>query len=162
MTANAGTPIEPENELRCAHLRDGFAWVGGNGILMRSTWGSGVWERLPLEDRFITDLYFTDATSGRALTEKGAVLATKDGGNSWNPVRSGKLPFMSRMAAHGDFIVCVGEGGTVLHSTDGGANWKVQVVEGSTDLNDVLIHEGQCFIAADGGEVITFLLDDLK
>ncbi|NQV51708.1 MAG: hypothetical protein HQ500_00915 [Flavobacteriales bacterium] len=155
-------PIEPENEMRCAHVRDGFAWVGGNGILMRSEWGSSVWERLPLEDRFITDLHFTTAISGWALTEKGAVLATTDGGSSWDAVRSDKLPFMSRMAVAGDFMVCVGESGTVAYSTNTGADWKVQSIEGSSDLNDVLIWNGRCYIAADGGQLITFLLDDLK
>lgn len=156
-------PIEPENELRCAHLQSGRAWVAGNGILMRSQWGSGVWERLALDDLYITDLHFDSGTEGWALIEDGRVLRTSDGGTTWQASRKkGGLSFMHRMAKAGDYIVCVGEGGMLSYSKNGGGDWNESEVEGKPDLNDVLIHNGRCFIAADGGQVIAFLLDDLK
>ncbi|MEQ9186973.1 MAG: YCF48-related protein, partial [Cryomorphaceae bacterium] len=119
------SPLEPENELRCAAIQDGLAWVAGNGILMRSQWGSGAWERLALNDRYITDLHFESASDGWALIEDGHVLQTSDGGTTWQEVRKkGGMSFMYRMATEGASILCVGEAGMLSYTTNEGMDWK--------------------------------------
>lgn len=155
-------PIEPNNELRCADIRDGRAWVGGNGLMMRTEWGSAEWETLPLEGCFVVDMVFANREQGWAITDKGHVLESSDGGSSWKEIQSKKLPFMHRMASDGDAIVAVGEEGAILYRKDPQSDWKRTTISALIDLHDVKIRDGKCFVAADGGQVITYLIDDLK
>ena len=155
-------PIEPDNELRCAAIKDGVAWVGGNGMLVRTQWGSGVWERLRLKDRFIVDLSFQSAETGLALTINGALLQTNDGGDTWEELVNKRMAFMHRMAVDRDFIIAVGEKGGLLYKTGTDAAWQERYLNEEMELNDVLIQDGRCYIATSEGKVIHLSLDDLK
>jgi hypothetical protein len=155
-------PIEPDNELRCAALADGRAWVGGNGILMRSQWGSGEWERMRLEDQFLADLLFNDAEIGYALTHEGTMLHTRDGGATWSVVSGKRNRFMHRLARSGETILAVGERGTTMYQTSQDGPWQHTQLESEQDLFDVVIASGTCYMAADGGEVIRFSVEALK
>lgn len=155
-------PMEPENELRAAHLSDGLAWVAGNGILLKSEWGSGEWHRLPLENQFITGIAFKNRLEGWLLTQKGEILKTLDSGKSWDRVYKGKSDFMHHLLISGQFIIAVGNEGEVLVSMNNGNAWKRVKVETDSDLLDAVVWGEQCFAATSEGELISFSLDDLK
>jgi hypothetical protein len=68
---------------------------------------------------------FTSATNGWAVGEGGIILATSNGGASWDTRTSGTTGWLEYItfsdAAHG---WAVGGDGAVLATTDGGANWS--------------------------------------
>ncbi|MEI6449710.1 MAG: S8 family serine peptidase [Actinomycetes bacterium] len=70
---------------------------------------------------------FVDATQGWAVGEGGLILATSDGGATWNAQSSGTLATLWGVdfsdATHG---WAVGDGGLILATSDGGDTWSAQ------------------------------------
>jgi photosystem II stability/assembly factor-like uncharacterized protein len=53
-----------------------------------------------------------------------------------------------------DEFFVVGDGGTLLHTVDGGKNWKTISVPAVSNLHAVGIQKGELFIGADGGAIL--------
>ncbi|HTT11777.1 MAG TPA: lipoprotein [Burkholderiaceae bacterium] len=81
-----------------------------------------------------------------AAGQDGVITRTVDGGASWEVQQTSGLPTL-RCVAFGNFNnnlgaaviaintwVAVGDGGTVVYSTDGGATWTATTVPGATDF----------------------------
>jgi photosystem II stability/assembly factor-like uncharacterized protein len=87
-----------------------------------------------------TDIFFTDATTGFALTkgpDGGAIYRTSDGGNTWfrqatDPQALSSVFFADPMVGY-----AVGAANTVLKTTDGGMTWKPQHVPENLAANDL-------------------------
>lgn len=154
------SPLEPENELRCATIKNGRAWVAGNGLLMRSAWGTAEWEVLRLEDRFITDLHFLNEKEGWALTVDGSLLETEDGGEHWEERHTGRNSFMHGLDVSSNLVIAVGEGGSVVYRNAKG--FRSTRLDGVDALNDVQIIGGNAFIATDQGSLLKVSLEALR
>jgi len=82
----------------------------------------------------LMDVFFVDAQRGWTVGDDGVVLATSDGGTTWQAQRSGATDRINSI----QFIDAqrgwaVGDEGAVLATSDGGANWQAQR-SGPTDL----------------------------
>jgi len=72
-------------------------------------------------------LIFVDDRTGWACGEAGLILATKNGGQSWQVQRSPVRKLLYDVAAVDDKQAwIVGAGGVILRTVDGGQNWNEQ------------------------------------
>src|SRR5436305_5932071 len=84
------------------------------------------WRRLPFFGQ-LRNVFFVDKTYGWALSERGTILATTDGGLDWKIQYSDGSQYFTSMhfadARHGWAVSLLG---AILATTDGGLNWKIQ------------------------------------
>ena len=137
---------------------------------------------------WIQDIFFVDdnhgwiaAYSGGATSFPGAaILRTTDGGESWTtPIDNDSTNINSVFFLETNTGWAVGQGGLIMHSTDGGVNWNIQ--QSATqeyDLHDVYFkdanngwavggednftgtQEGYIYRTTDGGETWTLQFTD--
>jgi photosystem II stability/assembly factor-like uncharacterized protein len=88
------------------------------------------------------DLYsveFEDEKHGFIVGDEGMILATADGGFSWEEQKSGVAEQLFHLSFRGKEGWVVGTGGTVLHTSDAGKNWYPQKSGIDADLNRVVL-----------------------
>jgi photosystem II stability/assembly factor-like uncharacterized protein len=71
-----------------------------------------------------TGMVFTSPTTGLAISDRGLVELTTDGGNSWNQVLQLSDPLYGITAVSPTLIEAVGAGGVLMESADGGRTWR--------------------------------------
>ncbi len=70
-------------------------------------------------------LHFLDSKTGFAVGDSGAILATKDGGGSWEMLKSWTDSRLTGIAFINDKEgMITGEDGTILRTIDGGNTWS--------------------------------------
>jgi len=70
---------------------------------------------------------FRDDKKGWAVGERGTVLRTTDGGETWSPVIvSTKVTLLSVQFLNDDDGWAIGRGGTILRTEDQGRTWLQQ------------------------------------
>jgi photosystem II stability/assembly factor-like uncharacterized protein len=87
-----------------------------------------------------TDIFFTDANTGFALTrgpDGGALYRTSDGGNTWFRQATSTQALNSVFFADPMVGYAVGNANTVLKTTDGGTTWDAQTVADGVPQNDL-------------------------
>ncbi|KVT77226.1 glycosyl hydrolase [Burkholderia ubonensis] len=117
-----------------ADAQHGWA-VGQWGVILATADGGETWEKQRIDtsvDQPLFSVIFTDARDGIAVGLWSLMLQTHDGGRTWTRTTLPKPPgggkadcnlyhiFADRQGA----LYIVSEQGTVLKSTDGGANWR--------------------------------------
>jgi len=103
---------------------------------------------------------FNNINDGWVAGVNGQIYNTNDGGSTWNQQNSGiTYTINSIYAVSPSIIVAVGIGnpslgeGTILRSTDGGANWSIQTAE--RDLNSVFFITSQTgWAVGNGGRIL--------
>jgi len=121
--------------------------------------------------QMLYNIKFTDATHGWA-SGNHTVIATTDGGSTWHQQLS--LPSAYAWFLEGMFFlnnsngyIC-GQGGTALHTTDGGSHWTIQHIDTASTpsgaiasltcyyLDDVYFRDvNHGYISADNGGYMT-------
>lgn len=102
-------------------------FIGGDGILIKTTDGGITW-KIKTIDFSISDIYFFTASSAIAVTQKGQILTTTDGGNVWvEQLTHYNFPLnkINFIDANTGFI-CAGHingAGYILKTTDRGVTW---------------------------------------
>ena len=120
----------PENTLSIHCAPNGRLWVSASfGTLYWSDSSLAEWNEFSLyEDLQFTAVRFVDATNGFAVGEFGTVLATTDGGDSWEQ----RAPIPNEFYPMGaDFLDATtgwvgGLDGVIWQTTDGGQSWQRQ------------------------------------
>ena len=80
----------------------------------------------------------TSATEAWAVGEGGTVIATKDGGATWNEQASGTTSDLTSVTMGSDRAGwAVGDGGAIVVTGNGGTTWKGQSSGTRTDLTSV-------------------------
>ena len=75
----------------------------------------------------LSGVAFSDANHGWAVGAGGTIIATTDGGATWNPQTSNVTADLSGVAfSDADHGWAVGAGGTIIATSDGGATWNPQ------------------------------------
>ncbi|MGS0893226.1 WD40/YVTN/BNR-like repeat-containing protein [Burkholderia stagnalis] len=116
-----------------ADARHGWA-VGQWGVIVATRDGGETWEAQRIDtsvDQPLFSVFFANDRDGIAVGLWSLMLQTHDGGNTWTRTKLPKPPGGGKADrnlyhAFGDgqgAIYVVAEQGTVLKSTDGGANW---------------------------------------
>ncbi|KVT67941.1 WD40/YVTN/BNR-like repeat-containing protein [Burkholderia ubonensis] len=127
-----------------ADAQHGWA-VGQWGVILATADGGETWEKQRIDtsvDQPLFSVIFTDARDGIAVGLWSLMLQTHDGGRTWTRTTLPKPPgggkadrnlyhiFADRQGA----LYIVSEQGTVLKSTDGGANWRYLQTGGKGSL----------------------------
>jgi photosystem II stability/assembly factor-like uncharacterized protein len=113
--------------------------VGLEGTILHTENGGGTWK--PQNSGTTADFYsvaFATPQSGWAVGGDGTILHTENGGGTWKPQSSGmNVLGLSRSTSPSNGLFSVafvtprsgwvaGDGGTILHTEDGGGSWKPQ------------------------------------
>jgi photosystem II stability/assembly factor-like uncharacterized protein len=98
---------------------------------------------------------FEDEKRGFIVGDEGLILATTDGGFSWEEQKSGVNVQLFHLSIRGKEGWVVGTGGTIIHTSDAGKNWYPQRSGTDSDLNRVfLITEKIGLVTGDKGTLL--------
>ena len=116
---------------------------------------SGDWWKCPAEENrhnrvvgsigaaHLIGVHFTaDGQRGWAVGDEGTILATRDGGQGWQPLASGVRSFLQSVhfTADGQRGWAVGGQGTILATRDGGQSWQPQ----ASGVRNIQIGRASC------------------
>jgi photosystem II stability/assembly factor-like uncharacterized protein len=122
------------NSVFVLNSKNGFA-VGNDGVMLKTInpiySGGFSWvEELHLNSnekpKYLLSIHFVNANTGFAVggsDNKGTVLKTIDGGNSWSVIFSDTNLLFSVYFTSPTNGYAVGQGGTIIKTTDGGDTW---------------------------------------
>ena len=100
--------------LRAIHVRGKTIHVAGKGVLLRSDDGGRAWKKLPIPDGLkLNDVAFSTKQIGWITEFGGAVLETRDAGQTWNAVHQHKRGTIG-IEMSDERIIVTTEDGTVL------------------------------------------------
>ncbi len=110
----------------------------------------------PPDDATLEDIFFTDAKHGWAVGVEGTILATGDGGRSWQAQTSDTTAPLRAVhftdATHG---WAVGVEGTILATGDGGHSWQAQISGTTTWLDSVYFADtNHGWVVGDEGTIL--------
>jgi photosystem II stability/assembly factor-like uncharacterized protein len=149
-------------------LRKNSIWIVGDaGTIIQSTDGGKSFVKRVYDasrraygnnkEQYI-DFYsveFEDEKRGFIVGDDGLILATSDGGLSWEEQKSGVTEQLFHLSIRGREGWVVGTGGTILHTSDLGKNWYPQRAGIDADLNRVyLITDKIGLITGDNGTLL--------
>jgi photosystem II stability/assembly factor-like uncharacterized protein len=122
---SAQTPVEAAlNAVACTAGKSCLALGGRGGSIVEDAAGHWRDARLP-EDRYFYGLTCYSATRCVAVGDRGAVLATADGGESWSAARTDTDEPLLSVSCAGDAVcLAVGEGGVIERSTGSMRTWS--------------------------------------
>ncbi len=102
-----------------------------------------------------TDIFFTDANTGFAVTGTG-VYRTSDGGNTWFQRTTSTQPLRGIYFPDPSIGYAVGAANTVLKTSDGGETWTPKPVPDSIPSTDLMsircATNSTCIITTDSGD----------
>lgn len=157
--AAAGTPALQAPLAAVAQAGPALVALGDHGVVLRQRPG-GAWapaRQVPV-DTLLTAACFANAQDGWAVGHGGAILSTRDGGDTWTlRHRVEQAPVLLAVACLGPQRVLVtGAYGTALESRDAGQTWRPLAIGQGRDadlhLNAVVAGpDGTLLVAAEGG-----------
>lgn len=111
-------------------------------------------------DANLTNVHFANANVGFAVGQRGTIMTTGNGGQTWSLQSSGVDVFLFDVHALSSSIaIAVGEQGTILRTTDGGGTWKPQKSNTAENLHAVDFLDSQKGLAAGTGGTILRTVD---
>ena len=129
--------------------------VGQRGHIIYSDDQGKTWTQAKVPTRaLLTAIYFVDATHGWAVGHDAQILATTDGGATWNlqfEDLERESPLIDVWFENLNHGIAVGAYGTLLETSDGGKSWE--------DIGDALdnedgVHLNSIIQVKDGGLLI--------
>ena len=154
------------NSVFVLNSKNGFA-VGNDGVMLKTInpiySGGFSWvEELNLKSnekpKYLLSIHFVNANTGFAVggsDDKGTVLKTIDGGNSWSVIFSGADILFSVYFTSPTNGYAVGQGGTIIKTTDGGDNWtKIESGTYKTLTSIFSASNKVSYIVGSGGVII--------
>lgn len=137
--------------------RRGWA-VGQWGVILATSDGGETWQKQRMDiavDQPLFSVLFTNDHDGIAVGLWSLMLQTHDGGKTWTKVTLPKPPDGGKadrnlyhvFADHKGALYISAEQGTVLKSTDGGANWNYLATGGKGSLwSGVAVPDGRIVV----------------
>ena len=108
-------------------------YVVGINLIAKSTDRGQTWNKQYIDTSMpnpmipkpnLTDIIFCDQNNGFIIGDRGLILKTIDGGETWKKKESGTLQYFIAIAYTSlDNIWVVSDGGIILHSIDLGETW---------------------------------------
>jgi photosystem II stability/assembly factor-like uncharacterized protein len=143
--------------LDLARAGDRIVAVGDHGIVVVSDDEGVSWTQtsVPVQS-MLTSVSFADPDHGWAGGHGGVLLATADGGLTWEKVENPTVEddsFLDILALSRQHIIAVGAYGLYCESHDGGATWKTRyVLEEDTHINRLFFtRTGEILLAGESG-----------
>ena len=134
--------------------------VGTNRAIVSSTNYGTTWNilnnnifNLPSSIQTFNSIYMNDNYNGFVVGEKGCVLKTIDGGNSWtsNIISSSDLKGVTMIDTN--TIIVVGFNGIMFHSIDSGLTWSSMYGPDSTNINCIYKYNGNNLMIGSYGNI---------
>jgi photosystem II stability/assembly factor-like uncharacterized protein len=102
------------------------------------------------------DVSATDASNAFAVSEEGSITRTTNGTN-WSDIQAPVSEYLRSVSAVPGTSTAwaVGDNGRILKTTDNGATWVPQIVDATTNFQDV--HAVSTLIAVAAGDTQTFV-----
>ncbi|MBN2467685.1 MAG: hypothetical protein JXD19_05990, partial [Deltaproteobacteria bacterium] len=101
------------------------------------------------------DLFFINDLKGWMVGDYGIVLATSDGGTSWNLLRAGQLaPLFTVFFVGANEGWAAGQNGLLLYTNDGGENWGQIDVPTKASLHRIFLCGQEGFIVGDQATIL--------
>lgn len=142
-------------------------WAAGDGnAILHTTDGGKTWEKQAEEtDKILNEIKMIDRENGWIVGEQGIILHTTDGGKTWNTVipksferkditdeyENPRPALFAIAATDKNNVWLAGIDGTLLKTTDGGANWQQCAVDTKLAIYSVCIHDGKGWAIGDKG-----------
>jgi len=96
------------------------------------------WKNPLPQGNFLKDVHFIDSTNGIAVGERGTIIRTTDGGQSWTISHNTAIvDYASVDYSSANTGIIVGEDGVILHTIDGGSSWIDRHTTNVKTLNGV-------------------------
>lgn len=154
-------PLAPRSLLLDAAARDGrLVAVGERGHILVSLDGGASWAQADVPTRvLLTAVFMHDGRLGWAVGHDEVVVRTRDGGATWERVRSApdnERPLLDVWFHDARRGLAVGAYGALLATSDGGDTWEPRRVNGDDDfhLNHVArAADGALYLAAEAGHL---------
>ncbi|MEX0778188.1 MAG: YCF48-related protein [Balneolales bacterium] len=133
-----------------------YGWMVGNDVIAATTDGGNNWVVQYEEDSqstHINEVFFANETTGYVVKDRGDILKTEDGGETWEDLST----FSNFDLTEIDFItadtgVIAGDYGTFITTVDGGENFIRAANMTRQDIYDVgMLDEENFWIAGEGG-----------
>lgn len=135
----------------------GRVWIAGsNGKILRSDDQGRTWQPQPVPvAHTLQDIAAFDSLRAVAVGNEGLVLVTADGGKSWTDAKAPRSAIANKLlrvktAADGQ-AWAVGEGGSLLRSSDYGMSWRRQAGDEDKAWNDVAIRGNRILVVGEFG-----------
>lgn len=154
------TPRQYENELRCIARNDREIWAGGNGILLKTNLGDTNWQRMDLKNTAIAGLHFESANSGLAVTYRGQLIRTSDGGRSWSSPKGRGSAYVNKCIESNGIIYVLASDGLLGLVQSGHIRWKK--LDTNDDFCDMVAWHNQLYIISEQANLFTLSLDALE
>src|SRR3954454_19907018 len=126
-----------------------------NGALLRTTDGGATFTAGGSVPEAATDIFFTDSSTGFAVTSVG-VYRTTDGGGTWFQRTTSTQPLNGVYFPTAGTGYAVGAANTVLKTTDGGETWNPRPVPDTIPASDLksirCATNSTCIAATDSGD----------
>jgi photosystem II stability/assembly factor-like uncharacterized protein len=114
------------------------------GLLLVTNNDGGSWTQRKIPGASgLRALAFADENHGLAVGEEGVIVATADGGRTWERRDGGTKENLSDIQMVGDEGWIAGFGGVVLHTADGGKTWTRQQTGVSLSLEALYFHDAR-------------------
>lgn len=152
-------PLQLENELRCLAQNGNKLFAAGNGILIHTTIGDTNWNRIDLKNTAIAGLHFLDESNAVAVTYRGQILESSDGGFIWSKPKGGKAAYVNKSFKADDIIYILGNDGLLGTFQTGEITWKQ--LELSYDLKDGIVMKNHLYLITEQANLITIALSAL-
>ena len=121
-SASLVTAAFPSSEIGYLVLSNGF-------VLSTADGGRTFTRKTAIPGGKPTDIVATSVTTAFTVTESGTIQRTSDGAASWTQVATAQAALRGIERADGATMYAVGNGLTLLKSSDGGATWKTKPVQ---------------------------------
>lgn len=141
------TRSHPDSTLTCSYLAFLDGSLGyllgqsteGEGMIFKTTDAGLTWTRASYKvfDQTPYGIHLLDASRAIAVGTLGGIIATTDGGASWNESKAPVLTDLLDVDFHGERGIAVGSLGGVVTTTDGGATWSAEQLGTTAHLRSV-------------------------
>jgi len=125
------------------------AWHDASRVIVRTALSVALLDRagrcsilkLPVKSMLVTDIRFLDERIGWVTAQNDGVYRTTDGGQTWTRAAMKEVP--AGLVPVSASEVWGTNGGTLMHTKDGGASWETVLSAGSGGVSRVCItHDG--------------------
>ncbi len=149
--------------------RIGYA-VGRSGAIARTNDYGNTWTEIHAHDTLVShnrqtiynDVFFIDSLNGYVIgseKDKGVILKTIDGGNSWSVSRTNqKLNAIQLIDSTTGYVV--GDSGFIAQTLDGGISWTEATTGSIIKLNDIYMHDTSSGVIIGNDGLILILTKD--
>jgi hypothetical protein len=145
-------------DLNCIVTVDSVSYaVGTLGTILKDG-GAGWQSQNSMVNNKLTGVYFVSEDSGMVCGTDGIVLATIDGGNTWNIVLDDVEQDFNSISGTNDSIYVVGNSGLVYQTFDFGNTWGRFSTGNLNNANSIYLKARRGWVGAGSGNGLTFAL----